>query len=172
MTKWRHKTNAFRNEYKVWYNMHRRCYDPQNQDYHNYGGKGIRVCDRWHDFDSFCDDMLPRPEGMTLGRLDHDKDYDKDNCTWHTPAVQSQNREFCNQIEWDGKRMPASMWAEELGMSYATVLRRYRKGYPPEIILYHDPLKSKSGTALLAKYGYDPLRKEATCLQVTSSASC
>src|SRR5215472_16362454 len=74
-----------------WYDMMRRCYDRKRDDYKFYGARGIRVCERWHNYDNFYLDMGERPEGLTLERKDGDKNYELENCEWATPAVQFQN---------------------------------------------------------------------------------
>lgn len=61
-----------------------RCYKPGTNSYEDYGGAGIRVCERWYTFANFLADMGERPKGCTLGRIDHTKDYSKDNCEWQT----------------------------------------------------------------------------------------
>ena len=77
-----------------WRAMMQRCYAPKNKDYHNYGGRGIRVCERWHNFQYFLMDMGERPEGLTLDRKNNDVDYSKDNCRWATRLQQAQNRRY------------------------------------------------------------------------------
>jgi len=70
-------------EYRVWVGMKSRCYSPQTKGYCRYGAKGIRVCDRWHRFIHFYEDMGPRPSPKhDLSRKDHSKDYGPDNCEW------------------------------------------------------------------------------------------
>jgi hypothetical protein len=152
---WTTNTKHNHRAYNMWHNMHRRCYDPSNKDYKDYGGKGITVCDRWHSFDDFCADVGDAPEGMTLGRKDHSKGYAPDNWHWQTPTEQSRDREYCCRIEWEGKAQSAAEWARELDMGYRTILGRFAKGYPPEIILYQGNLLTKEGEALLAKHGYE-----------------
>src|SRR5262249_3821224 len=87
---------APRQEYNVWHGMRGRCYDPNNSQYARYGGRGIRVCERWRDdFMAFLSDMGPRPSrAYTLDRLDNDRDYALENCRWATRYQQAHNREF------------------------------------------------------------------------------
>ena len=65
--------------------MMARCYTPTNDSWKHYGGKGIMVCERWHDFQNFLADMGERPPKKTLHRLNHNKDYEPSNCEWRTP---------------------------------------------------------------------------------------
>jgi len=69
----RSKQNRF---YDLFRNMHRRCYDPTYHSYHRYGGRGIKVWEGWHDYQTFKDSLLETWElGMSLDRLDNDGDY-------------------------------------------------------------------------------------------------
>ena len=81
--------------YHIWIAMFNRCYNPNNQAYHNYGGRGIRVCDRWpgeNGFQNFYEDIGKyRKEGTTLDRINNDGDYEPSNCRWTTWEKQQQN---------------------------------------------------------------------------------
>lgn len=77
--------------YGSWYAMVRRCTSPLHQNWHNYGGRGITVCERWLDFDAFVQDMGTRPTNHTIDRIDNDKGYAPDNCRWATPKEQRAN---------------------------------------------------------------------------------
>lgn len=82
-------------EYQIWYGMIARCYDRRARSFPRYGGRGIRVCDRWRDdFMAFLSDMGPRPSpAYSLDRLDNDADYGPENCRWATRYQQAHNRE-------------------------------------------------------------------------------
>ena len=78
--------------YKVWEAMIQRCTNPQNKSFPNYGGRGITVCPEWRsDFMAFYRDMGPRPDGLTLERVDVDGNYEPSNCRWATYREQRAN---------------------------------------------------------------------------------
>lgn len=78
-------------EHASWRAMLGRCTDPRHTAFVNYGGRGIKVCDRWRSFDAFLADMGPRPEGLTLDRMDNEGNYEPGNCRWATRVEQSAN---------------------------------------------------------------------------------
>lgn len=76
----------------TWNGMKLRCLNPNTPSYRAYGARGITIDPRWHKFENFLEDMGIRPEGMTLDRIDTNKNYNKENCRWATRETQTANR--------------------------------------------------------------------------------
>jgi hypothetical protein len=79
-------------EYISWNQMMGRCYNPNNPSFKQYGGRGIIVCDRWHEVTNFLADVGERPLGQSLERINNLGNYEPGNCKWATPRQQARNR--------------------------------------------------------------------------------
>jgi hypothetical protein len=108
----------------VWSNMKNRCENYKAWQYKYYGGKGVRVCERWKEFANFVADMGERPLGTTLDRIDGSGDYSPDNCRWATPEQQMNNHGINRWITVDGERLTLSQAARKYGLELQTVWAR------------------------------------------------
>lgn len=121
--RWLNSSTKTATTYASWAAMKRRCYNPADQDYAIYGGRGITVCDRWLDnYDAFVEDMGLKPAGMTLERKDTDGHYGPDNCVWATRIQQSNNRR---------DNRGAAKIGREIGRSRQSILYRMNHGLDP-----------------------------------------
>lgn len=115
--------------YITWMLMRQRCNNPNHPGYHNYGGRGIKVCPQWDDFEQFFADMGERPVEKTLDRIDVNRDYCPENCQWATRIQQANNKRENIVISYDGKTLTLKQWSRELGMNYWTLHARYKRGW-------------------------------------------
>jgi hypothetical protein len=118
---------SFSREYRSWESMLARCECITNKEYPDWGGRGIKVCERWHDFNNFYADMGARPKGTTLDRIDNNGDYEASNCRWATAKTQSNNRRSNTLITYKGRTQTLQQWADETGICSGTISQRIRK---------------------------------------------
>ena len=111
---------------KCWNQMKYRCNNPKCKSYKDYGGRGIKVCDRWNVFENFLKDMLPTWKlGLSLDRIDNDKEYSPKNCRWATTKEQQNNRKITTKY----KNMYASEQSIVLGGDRNLIGDRLRRGW-------------------------------------------
>jgi hypothetical protein len=119
--------------YGVWIAMRTRCLNPNSDDYPDYGGRGISICERWSSFDDFMADMGPRPSSRhSIDRIDNDGNYEPTNCRWATPTEQANNRRSSHLVTFNGETMTVANWARRLGLSHDVLQARFDNGWPPE----------------------------------------
>ena len=113
-------------KYKIWQDIIRRCYDSERKAYYYYGGRGIKVCDRWRQsFENFFADMGNRPSAKhSIDRTDNEGDYCPENCRWATRQQQARNVRSNHLITANGEAKPICEWAEITGLWPSTILRR------------------------------------------------
>lgn len=118
--------------YIRWSGMMQRCHNPSFHRFKDYGGKGITVCKRWQDFQTFLADMGEPPASCTIERLDNSKGYSPDNCKWATQKEQQRNRSSNVLITHNGRTQCMAAWAEETGINLKTISYRLHNGWSVE----------------------------------------
>lgn len=113
----------------IWKDMIRRCTDERRKRYCSYGGRGIRICERWMKFENFLEDMGERPKGLTLDRIDNNGDYCKENCRWATYKEQANNTRNNRIICFKGEKKNISQWGEHIGIRPCTLHARLKAGW-------------------------------------------
>jgi hypothetical protein len=112
---------------KAWRNMMARCYSTTTPGYHRYAGRGIQVCDRWHQLALFLQDMGQPPHGMSLDRINNNHGYSPDNCRWATRQQQMRNMSKNRLLTFQGEAKTIAEWAELLHISKLTICSRLRR---------------------------------------------
>ena len=111
---------------RIWRAMLHRCYKETDEHYDYYGGRGIKVCDDWHDFETFQKWALANgyADNLTIDRLDGNKDYCPENCSWATMTVQNNHKSDTKWLTYKGKTQSLSDWCRELGLDYVRTKAR------------------------------------------------
>lgn len=136
--------NARHPLYSVWRGMKRRCYDESHSKYALYGGRGITVCQRWLDsFEQFCQDMGPRPDGLTIDRIDNDKPYEPGNCRWASATTQAGNRPGVLWATLSGESRTVSQWCIHFRIVTDKVMRAIRGGIDPVVAITEAVVRQK-----------------------------
>ncbi len=120
--------------YWVWSDIKTRCYNKNSVRYKDYGGRGIKICDEWLDFQNFYEwamtngykeEMLPSGRNrLTIDRIDVNGNYCPENCRWVTQKEQTNNTRVNHYLEFNGKKQTLSEWGEEVGISVSTLAQR------------------------------------------------
>jgi hypothetical protein len=118
----------------IWYSMIHRTTNPKHSEFSRYGSRGIFVCDEWHSFECFYNDMkdgyLP---GLSIDRIDNNLGYSKQNCRWATKKEQANNRRSSRLFTIDGITKTLAQWVDDSGLKSSTVRQRlYTYGWPIE----------------------------------------
>lgn len=134
---------SYKRLYAVYKHMIQRCKDPKEREYHNYGGRGIKVCKEWLDnYDTFAEwaftsgyDLSAKRGECTLDRINVDKDYEPNNCRWVSNQIQQNNRRDCMYAEYNGEVHTCMEWSKILGMTYQKVHYHMKLGRSIEYII-------------------------------------
>lgn len=131
--------------YKSWIDMIQRCTNTKNERYGDYGGRGIAICERWHDFRNFLADMGEKPSGLTIERRNNNGNYEPDNCYWATYSQQVRNRRNSIILTYKGQTRHLIEWADHLGISYGILHSRWKRGWSVEEVLSRSLHQTKEG---------------------------
>ena len=123
--------------HRIWHSMYCRCYYPSTNQYKNYGGKGIKVCDEWKHIEGFVNFYNwaisnGYSDELTLDRIDNEKDYYPENCRWSTLKEQSNHRTNNVIYTINGRTQTATQWCNEYGISQTTLNDRLKRGWTLE----------------------------------------
>lgn len=114
--------------YRLWWGMLSRCEHPKTRGYANYGGRGVKVCERWRKFENFYFDMGDRPAGMTLERRAANGNYDPSNVYWATNYAQQRNRTNNVRLTWGSREWVLKDLCRSLGVYSTHVYRVMARG--------------------------------------------
>lgn len=118
--------------YGTWHAIRDRCNNPNLSSYENYGGRGIKVCERWLDFQNFYDDISKLEhfgeEGYTLDRIDNNGNYEPGNVRWANSKTQARNTRRNIIVEYEGEKMCLMDVAERSGIQYNVLWKRFHCG--------------------------------------------
>lgn len=131
-------------EWERWIAMLTRCTNPKASNFKRYGGRGIKVCERWKlSFEDFLSDMgrIPSPD-YSIDRENNDGDYEPTNCKWATRSEQQNNRRNTTLIEHDGKKLSPVEWSKITGIPAPRIWHRIRHGWPTEEALFKPATKN------------------------------
>ncbi len=151
--------------YFVWASMHDRCRNPNFRQWDRYGGRGIKVCERWKSFQAFVDDMGERPAGFSLDRIDNDGDYTPENCRWASRSTQQLNREKAVYVEIEGVRYRAIELARQIGIKTDTLIERASKNMPFAWTTSPEKRHNRDGLALGVEASVAAKKSASHCLR-------
>lgn len=128
--------------YRCWASMIYRCENPKNKNYHQYGGKGIKVCSEWHDFLNFMvwADCNGYADNLTIDRIDSFGNYCPENCRWVTIQEQQQNKCTNNFLTFNGETHSIADWSRKVGIDAKLIWNRLSRGKTVEEALTKPPM--------------------------------
>lgn len=118
--------------YVTWKGIKQRCLNANDKAYVNYGGRGIKVCDRWLRFENFLEDMGDRPKGFSIERIDNNGNYEPGNCRWATMKEQNNNKRNTSFVTYENERIGIGHVADLVGIGRGVLSGRLRLGWDEE----------------------------------------
>lgn len=124
-------------EWGCWSGMRTRCTNRRSKSWARYGGRGIRVCERWGSFENFLVDMGPKPTPQhSIDRIDNEGHYEPGNCRWSLGKEQRDNRRVSRWLEARGQRHTVTDWSELTGVSRSAIRARLGLGWSVERAIF------------------------------------
>lgn len=115
--------------HSCWTELNARCRNTKHRQWRQYGGRGIRVCERWRKFENFLADMGERPRGMSIDRIDNNGNYEPGNCRWSDAITQANNRRTNTVVVFGDRRGTVSQLARMFGRNPELVRARIKRGW-------------------------------------------
>lgn len=133
------KKHGFANKerlYRIWKNMRKRCNNPNSDYYENYGGRGIKVCEEWNDYQNFRNWSLDNgyQDDLSIDRINGNEGYEPSNCRWANRKQQANNQRSNVMIFYKGEIKTAAQWAEKIGITKSSMYHRLDRGWTMEEI--------------------------------------
>lgn len=161
--------DSFARLYFMWGSMKARCENPNNISYSDYGGRGIKLCEEWHDYAKFkewalaagYDETAPRG-GCTIDRTDPNGNYCPENCTWQNMTTQSNNRRNTPMLTINGETDSLTNWARRVGLPRNLLYSRYRRGWRGEEVISPQDQHRRRECALHSTQESQPKTKQST----------
>lgn len=146
------KTHGLSNtsEHAIWKAMRQRCYNANAQNYHRYGGRGIKICKEWHDFKAFyiwCSQSGFK-EGLTIDRIDNNGDYCPENCRWVDKVTQGNNKSNNRKLLLNGELISITQVGKITGIDRRTISYRLNSGWTDKQCV---EIKPKYGNRIVVK---------------------
>lgn len=137
-----------RTEYTIWKRMRTRCNDKNDRKYPEYGGRGIKCCERWNDFEMFLADMGERPSvGHSLDRFpDNNGNYEPGNVRWATASQQARNKRNSRVVQFEGKSVNLADLVDRFNLRYGLVSSRLNLGWSVERAI-SEPIRTRTGVS-------------------------
>lgn len=117
--------------YQTWKNMRQRCNNPNRSDYKRYGGRGIKICDEWNDYNTFRDWALSNgySDNLSIDRIDVNGNYEPSNCRWVDGIIQANNVRNNRIITFENSTYTMAEFARKIGISYSSLQHRLDRGW-------------------------------------------
>ena len=120
--------------YNIYHNMKNRCFNPKDNRYKDYGGRGIKICDEWikeNGFENFYKWSVENgySDNLTIDRINVDGDYEPNNCRWTDNITQANNKRSCVYFTFLGVTKNLKEWCDCIGENYKKIYGRYHRGY-------------------------------------------